>query len=173
MIRKSILAFVILILTIPAVLSQQEYKTVRDPLSGSPMLYGKIDTAALDQPPFSEWFKPGLKAYNPDTETVIRLINNMAPEYDYIIVMGTWCPDSHREVPRMIRVLDAAGVPASKITIYAVDRKLKARHTPVKNLDIHNVPTLIVSKDGKEAGRIIESPKTSVENDLLRILSGE
>ena len=137
------------------------------------MLYGEIDTAALSHPPFSEWYTSGYKGYVPDTQTIVRLINNMAPEYHYVIVMGTWCPDSRREVPRMMKVLDTAGVPGTGIIIYAVDRDMKARRTPVRNLNIQKVPTLIVSKDGIETGRIIESPEVSIEKDLLKILSGD
>ena len=162
-----------IMVTIPVVMSQTTTKTVKDPLTGKEMLYGKTDTAAFSLPPFSEWYIPAFSAYSPDTETLVRLINAMAPEYTYVIVMGSWCPDSRREVPRMIKVLDEAGVPSSNIQIYSVDRKLRAKHTPVKQLNIQKVPTLIVSMNGHETGRIIESPKDSVEQDLLHILSGE
>ena len=129
---------------------------------------------SIPRPSHNLPFRNGIRndSYDPDTETVIRLINNMAPEYHYVIVMGTWCPDSRREVPRMMKVLYTAGVPESGITIYAVDRDMKARRTPVHDLDIQKVPTLIVSRDGIEKGRIIESPEVSIEKDLLKILSG-
>ena len=148
MIRRSIITLIFVFAAIPALLSQSGNKIIRDPLGGGEMLYGEIDTSALSKAPFSDWFIRGMDTYNPDTETIVRLINNMAPEYDYIIVMGTWCPDSRREVPRMLKVLYTAGVPVSHITLYAVDRKLKARRTPVQDLNIKKVPTLIVSLKG-------------------------
>jgi len=172
MIRKSIITLILVFATFPVLFSQSGNKIIKDPLGGGEMLYGEIDTSALSKPPFSDWFIRGLETYSPDTETIVRLINTMAPEYYYVIVMGTWCPDSRREVPRMLSVLYSAGVPASHITIYAVDRELKARRTPVRDLDIEKVPTLIVSLKDEEAGRIIESPVVSVEKDLLNILPG-
>ena len=38
--------------------------------------------------------------------------------------------------------------------------------------NIHHVPTMIFYDDKKEKGRIIESPKISLEKDLLEILQG-
>ena len=35
---------------------------------------------------------------------------------------------------------------------------------------IEELPTFIVSIDGREAGRIIETPKRSIEEDLLEII---
>ena len=170
---KIILTFVLIFLAMTEVFPQVKYKTVKDPLSGREMLVGTIDTSILHREPFSEWFTPGYSSYQPETTTVLQLINAMAPEYSYVIVMGTWCSDSKREVPRMMKVLDEAGVPASHIEIYAVDREKKARHTPVNDLHIDRVPTLIVyNMEQNELGRIIESPTKSIEEDLLDIISG-
>ena len=170
--KKNILLILLIFLSVPIVFAQRN-KTVKDPVSGQPMLYGAISIDALREKPFSEWFDPGYQKYNPDTNTIIRLINNQAPVYHYTIVLGTWCPDSRREVPRMLKVLDETGVPPSNIALYAVNREKKARHTPVKNLDIKAVPTLIISHDNLEIGRIIETPKTTIEGDLLTIIGGE
>ena len=172
MLKKNILLFIIACLTAPIAFSQSQAKIMKDPVTGSDMLYGQIDTTDLAKPPFSEWYVPGYSSYNPDAGTIVKLAGKNAPDYSYTLVMGTWCSDSHREVPRMMKVLDEAGVPADKIAIYAVNRSLKARQTPVKTLNITNVPTLIVSKNDRESGRIIESPTESVEKDLLGILKG-
>lgn len=171
MFRKYLTLSALLLMTVFS-LQVQGQKIVRDKLTGNPMLRGQINAGALAEPPFSEWYDPGYSQYTPDTNTIIRLINNQAPEYKYTIVLGTWCPDSRREVPRMMKVLNEAGVPASRITLYAVNRKMKAPRTPVRSLHIKAVPTLIVSREGEEYGRIIESPETTVEEDLLKIISG-
>ncbi len=171
--RITTIVLILILKVAPVALSQTGYKTVMDPLNGREMLVGEIDTASLAKAPFSEWYLQGLSSYQPETGIMIRLVNSMAPEYNYQIVMGTWCSDSHREVPRIMKVLDELGVPASHITLYAVDRNMEARHTPVSKMKISKVPTLIVGMNGRETGRIVESPEASVEEDLLRILSGE
>jgi thiol-disulfide isomerase/thioredoxin len=86
--------------------------------------------------------------------------------------MGTWCPDSRREVPRFMRVLTVIGFPADKAELIGVDN---SKIAPVENyasLDIKRVPTFIVYKNNIEVGRIIENPATSLEQDMVNILTG-
>ena len=86
--------------------------------------------------------------------------------------MGIWCPDSRREVPRFMKVIDAWKFPAAKLTFIGVD---DAKQSPVGEyvkLDIQRVPTFILYKNNIEAGRIIENPSTSLEQDMVNILTG-
>jgi thiol-disulfide isomerase/thioredoxin len=85
--------------------------------------------------------------------------------------MGTWCPDSRREVPRFMRVLKETGFPADKVTLIGVDN---VKFSPIDNYDglgIERVPTFILYKNNVEAGRIIENPVTSLEQDMVNILA--
>jgi len=79
--------------------------------------------------------------------------------------MGTWCGDSKREVPRFIKVLEAANFPVDNLKIVAVDRrKEQYKKSPTGEewgLSIKRVPTFIFYKNGKESNRIIESPRLS------------
>jgi thiol-disulfide isomerase/thioredoxin len=93
-------------------------------------------------------------------------------ETDITIVMATWCSDSQREVPRFIKIMDSVGHDPSNITIINVDRKKMAEKTPVDKLKIERIPTFIFSKNGKELGRIVESPKESLEKDMVNIIGG-
>jgi thiol-disulfide isomerase/thioredoxin len=88
------------------------------------------------------------------------------------IVMGTWCPDSRREVPRFMRVLNAWQFPTDKLTFIGVDDTKQSPVGEYDKLDIHRVPTFIIYKNNLEAGRIIENPATSLEQDLVNILTG-
>jgi len=40
----------------------------------------------------------------------------------------------------------------------------------IDNLDIKRVPTFIIYENGEEIGRIIETPKKSLEKDLEKIV---
>ena len=85
--------------------------------------------------------------------------------------MGTWCPDSRREVPRFMKILNIWQFPATKLTFIGVDN---AKLSPVgeyNSLDIQRVPTFIIYKNNIEAGRIIENPTTSLEQDIVNILN--
>ena len=85
--------------------------------------------------------------------------------------MGSWCPDSRREVPRFMRILHVWQFPLENVTFIGVDN---AKLSPVgeyDKLDIQRVPTFIIYRNNLEAGRIIENPSTSLEQDLVNILT--
>jgi len=86
--------------------------------------------------------------------------------------MGTWCPDSRREVPRFMRVLDTWQFPVESVTFIGVDNEKQSPVGEYVNLDIKRVPTFIIYKNNLEAGRIIENPVSSLEQDMVDILTG-
>lgn len=92
------------------------------------------------------------------------------------IFLGSWCGDSRREVPRMIRLLKDAGMDTSRIALIFVDnRKETYKQSPQheeQGRDIRRVPTFILyNSRNRELGRIVESPKVSLEADMVSILS--
>jgi len=84
-----------------------------------------------------------------------------------VIMFGTWCHDSKREVPRMLRILDSAGVGTEQISLIGVDINKAEPKGREKLYNLRNTPTLILLKNGKEVGRIIERPNVSLEADLI------
>jgi hypothetical protein len=72
-----------------------------------------------------------------------------------------------------MRVLNAWQFPLEKVTLIGVD---DAKQSPVGEyvkLDIVRVPTFIIYKNNIEAGRIIENPVTSLDQDMVNILTGK
>ncbi len=133
-------------------------------------LTGKVTRQAFMQQPYRDWFETGYNDYELDTATLDSIKNR---QFTMTIVLGTWCPDSRREVPRMFKILDYLNIPDSNITIICVDRSKKAAQIDISNLNIERIPTFIVYVGGQEKGRIIERPKTTLERDLKSILSGQ
>ena len=84
-----------------------------------------------------------------------------------VIMFGTWCHDSKREVPKILRILDSAGVRPEQISLIGVDTKKAEPKGREKLYNLRNTPTLILLKNGKEVGRIIERPNVSLEADLI------
>ena len=84
-----------------------------------------------------------------------------------VIMFGTWCHDSKREVPRMLRILDSAGVGTEQISLIGVDINKTEPKGREKLYNLRKTPTLILLKNGKEVGRIIERPNVSLEADLI------
>ncbi len=138
----------------------------------STWLLGYISPGQMTREPYSTWYYSGYDDYQPNSDALNKLFDINKDGLSIKIVMGTWCPDSRREVPRFMRILDFWKFPVSMVTLIGVD---KAKFAPVgeyDKLDIQRVPTFIIYKNNIEAGRIIENPKTSLEQDMVNILSG-
>ena len=143
-------------------------KVVRD---GRTMLYGKITPEQLyfDYP---EWKKEE-ESYRPQKD-IIEKLRKIKGKTTVKIFIATWCPDSKREVPHFLKIVRDAGLGhLLKIEMWAVDRKKQSPNDIAKTYKIERVPTFIFERNGKEIGRIVESPKSeSLEKDMYLILSG-
>jgi thiol-disulfide isomerase/thioredoxin len=161
----------------PAVENRSSGKKVIDKpaslkyMEQSTWLLGYINPARFSQPPHSEWYLKGYDEYQPNQEVVGKLTLINKEKLSIQIVMGTWCPDSRREVPRFIKILDQWEFPAGKVTIIGVDNTKIAPIGGYDELGIERVPTFIILENKVEAGRIIENPVTSLEQDMLNILT--
>jgi len=134
-------------------------------------LLGYFTLGQLTREPHFIWYLKGFDEYQLNIEPLGKLIEIPKDDLTIKIVMGSWCPDSRREVPRFMRILDKWQFPISKVTFIGVDN---AKLSPVgeyTGLGIERVPTFIVYKNNIEAGRIIENPKTSLEQDMVNILT--
>ncbi|QDP86410.1 thioredoxin family protein [Chryseobacterium sp. SNU WT5] len=142
-----------------------------DTTNDGKMLLGYQSKDQLLKEPYSEWYVKEHDEYAIDQKSVAELKKEKLNSYSLIIVMGTWCEDSHREVPRLFKILEQLNYPENKLTIIAVNRKKEAPSGEEGTYNIQKVPTIIVQKYGKEIGRIIESPSTGyLERDLLEII---
>lgn len=101
----------------------------------------------------------------------VGLIEKAGSGVETKVFLGTWCPDSHREVPRFLKVVELAGAALGPVTMYGVDRNMKSSGGEESGYGIERVPTFIFLKNGQEIGRIVEFPKVSVESDMLSILA--
>jgi len=135
-------------------------------------LLGYINPSQFSQPPHSEWYLKGYDEYQPNQEVAVKLTMINKENLSIKIVMGTWCPDSRREVPRFMKILDQWEFPPQKVTFIGVDNTKIAPIGGYDELGIERVPTFIFLENKVEAGRIIENPVTSLEQDMLNILTG-
>ena len=147
-------------------------KLINDDRSGKPMLIGYCDRSALEDSTFSWWFNSEYDNYEVNKEALEPIQKNLN-DYRFTVVMGTWCSDSRREIPRFYRIVDDMGINEDNIKLIMVDHGLKTQKGEIDSLDIKAVPTIIMYKDGKELGRIVESPETTLEGDLTAIAEGK
>jgi thiol-disulfide isomerase/thioredoxin len=86
------------------------------------------------------------------------------------ILFGTWCHDSEREVPRMLKLLKASGVKQENISLIALDIRKEEPEGRAKALDVRFTPTFIFLTGGTEMGRIVERPNVNLEHDIKAML---
>lgn len=140
---------------------------------GNTILAGHCPLSMMQQNPYKEWFDQSYNGYIVDT-TITQQLSHLLNKITIEIFLGSWCGDSKREVPRMIRILQAASFDTSKLKLVFVDNststyKQSPQHEE-KGKNIFRVPTFIIYNGNKESGRIVESPVLSLEKDLLTIL---
>jgi thiol-disulfide isomerase/thioredoxin len=134
-------------------------------------LLGHITRAQLRA--YEPWALFWEQAYVPDPNAVAS-IKKDAKGLNILLVMGTWCPDSKRELPRYFATADAAGIGNSKLRMIGVDRTKKDPEGLTDKWNITRVPTFIFLRSGKEIGRFVEhTPADSTfEAEMARILRG-
>lgn len=142
-----------------------------DKKADSEILYGYSDINGLKMKPYHEWFNNEYNSYIPDMDALNQLNQLEFKKFQIRIVMGTWCSDSRREMPRFIKILDGCNYPLDSLIIINVDTNKQAGKTFADEMDIQKIPTFVIYSNGIEKGRIIESPEISLEKDLLRIIS--
>jgi thiol-disulfide isomerase/thioredoxin len=141
--------------------------------NGNEMLWGISTRSDMEKTPYDSWFVSNYQSYQIDSSLGLLLTPGLQKKM-FTIFFGTWCGDSQREVPRILKVLQYYGVKPNQITLIAVSNHPEAyKQSPgreERGLYIHRVPTLLVSNGKKEMGRIIESPVESLEKDLAKII---
>ena len=118
-------------------------------------------------PDFS-WLDPAYKSaeYNRDSIAFAFLRKNI-PGVEIQVFLGTWCGDTHDQVPPFLKLMDLAN--ANQISLFSLDRE-KTYPGFLNPLKIILLPTFVFLKSGKELGRITESPRKSLLDDTFEIL---
>ncbi len=147
----------------------ETYTIVTDQ-TGATVIQGTFTRSVLEEGETFPWFRTNYTEYRMDSVTVEQM-RPLAKELRVLIVAGTWCGDSKREVPKQLKILDALGVPEDRITMVGVDRTKRSTDSTTQLNRIQMVPTTIFFRGTQEIGRIVEYPHESQEKDLLKLLS--
>ena len=154
----------------------QQYNQEIELENGKKFMVGKITQTGLESEPYQSWFHQGYESYVVD-EQMTKMFKKSLKKHEVKLFLGTWCGDSKREVPRILKILESCGHPAKRLEMVALDRRKEFyKKSPTgeeKGWNIIKVPTIIFLKDGKEVNRIVESPIASLEEDMAQILLGK
>ncbi len=141
---------------------------VVDSVSHERILVGPVERSAFQD---SSWYKDNYVLYKPHPE-LIRRIDSLCIDDSVLIVLGSWCSDSHMWVPMFLSITDSTMM-ARKISFITVPRSKDWREQLTPGLSIEKVPTFIFYHGGKEIGRIVEEPKGDIGESIVEILEGK
>ena len=146
------------------------------PKSEDGVLVGPLTRADLQASPFADWFQSRYKDYRTTPAEIEQLRGRLA-NVSIEAYFGTWCGDSRRQIPRLLRVLDDAGFDERRLSLYGLSNQANQfKQSPGRQeakRRIHRTPTIVLVRDGKEIGRVVETPEGTLEADVLRIVNGQ
>ena len=136
-------------------------------LEGNEILLGEVNINQL-----KEYTKDWASNYNANSD-VLAKIKPLIKKRGIVLIMGTWCEDSEREIPALINILESINYDITKMRIIAVDEDKITPNFIEKDYELINIPTIIFYENGNEINRIVEFPIKSIEEDILDILTGK
>lgn len=136
------------------------------------VLLGKVQIEQLKNS--EDWFLSNYKSYKPE-KSKLKKFQKALPKDDirFEIFFGAWCPDSQREVPRMVKIFDKVGMDKDQYDLIAVNRFKDLPDAYKKRADeikLDRVPTLIYYKNGKQVNRFVEFAQIDLLSDLIKIV---
>jgi thiol-disulfide isomerase/thioredoxin len=136
---------------------------------------------SLEQP-FQEKFLARKQDYRPNAEATSQL-TGFAKDYALVVFSAQWCKDCATYIPVLALISEATGM---DVRIFGGLKKDPLSHTQkwrsppspleVETFHIDKIPTIVVmSKEGKEIGRIVENPKLTptLEQEICEIIKSQ
>ncbi len=166
-IMKKYFIAVVLLLSTASMFAQTE--VIQE--GGNKILKGFITKKDLATDSAFTWFAQNQQGYVPNQEA-LQFLRTNKDSVNIVVFGGTWCGDTRYILPKFFVLSDAAGFSQDRITMLGVDRSKKTVHHLTEAFGIINVPTIIVMKNGKEIGRVVEYGKSGLfDKDLAEILA--
>ena len=173
--RKTLL-FLVLVFALIQGQAQSINQIITDPDIDREILIGEINEEGLENPIFVEDWQNKYDIYLPDKVIAKKLKKFFKKNKDITIkvFLASWCGDSQEHLPDFVKLLDK--IKFKNVKYYALDRQKSMNvydFIDLSQFNIERVPTFIIYKGEEEIGRIIETPKASLERDLWEILSNK
>lgn len=167
---KKIISIVIISFAFLQLSAQEINQVMLDPDLKRAVLIGLVNEQGLINPIFVEDWDGKMEIYSPDKVLTKKLKKFFKKNKDIkvIVFFASWCHDSQIQMPDFVKL--AQKVKMKNVTFYALSRKKDMPSMDIEKYNIELVPTFIVYREEVEIGRIIESPKVSLEKDLWEMV---
>ena len=156
---KNLLLSFLFCLLLCNVNAQTPYTVSPDPKTGGKVYQGVINKYTLQNDKTFNWYASGQSDYSPEMK-ILTAFETAKTSVHFILFGGTWCDDTQYIVPKFFKIQELSGFPDSAVSFYGVDRDKKTIGNISHAFNITNVPTIIIMKEGKEIGRVVEYGKT-------------
>ena len=152
--------------------AQAQYEVTPDPKHPEvKVLRGIVNKYMIQNDSSFNWYNSSKSYYKPDTAT-LNAFERAKDKVQFVIFGGTWCEDTQYVLPKFFKLQEQSGFPDNRITLFGVNREKKSLESIAEAFGITNVPTIIILKNGKEQGRVVEYGTTGKwDKELADILN--
>jgi thiol-disulfide isomerase/thioredoxin len=140
--------------------SQAQYQILKDEKHPEQhILRGIINKYLIQNDTTYKWYASSAGSYKADT-AIILAFKKAKDKVQFVVFGGTWCEDTQFILPKFFKLQEMSGLADTTITFFGVNRAKKSLASIADAFGVTNVPTIIIMKNGKEAGRVVEYGKT-------------
>lgn len=140
-------------------------------ISGPKEVLGKVEISDLAADSSCNWLAPNLGKYQADPSVLNKMSTMDFTGFSWKVYLGCWCSDSKKMIPPFMDIMESIHFPKERISFYALDLNKEAPGNDHKQDSIEYVPTIILFKDNKEQGRIVENTEYPLESALWLLLA--
>ncbi|MBA2250791.1 MAG: thioredoxin family protein [Chitinophagaceae bacterium] len=171
--KNKLLPLLVLICFHNFAFSQSQYEISDDTKHpGTKVLKGIINKNLLSSDTAFKWYAESRKIYNNPDTAVTGAFERNRKTASFVIFGGTWCDDTQFILPKFFKLQEITAFPDDRITFFGVNRDKQTLGNIAAAMNITNVPTIIVMKNGIEVGRVVEYGKTGKwDKELADILN--
>lgn len=171
---KKLVFLALTLCSVSAVIAQPlSLEVSRDKENSAKVLKGIFTRSHLSGDTAFAWYTQAQKSFTPNADLVKRYAAQK-DSLSFLVFGGTWCDDTRHVLPNFLLTADAAGVPSNHITLIGVDREKKSLFNLTETFHVTLVPTIIVLKNGKEIGRVVEYGRMGMpEREVGQIISAD
>ena len=131
------------------------------------MLLGPIEIPDLYRE-YPYW-RRSHEAYIPEKKQ-IALLRSISKPVRLDIYINVWDDECSKRVPKLIKVLELAGLNRYFCALYGLDHNMKGLGGINPPDPVESVPAILIKVSGNKVGEIIKEPQTSIEEALSEIL---
>ncbi len=164
------LLFFLFLISVGLTYAQTKGKMTFDEKGKRNMYLGYGDKSVFKDTSFSTWYGAEYDMYDVDKGELSAITPDDLKDIKITIVLGTWCSDSRREVPRFLKILEYLKFDEKNLDLIFVDRDKKNPFGDIEALKAKYIPAIVIFKGDQELGRIVEAPKDTLEKDFIAIL---